>query len=120
MTSQRIVRFEAVWHHVCSPTEAGEGGAMAFRALEPLDSTALVARSAAAAARRTTLFAVGETLAAAARVVVVGLVGVGDAVEVREGRFVGEGSKAGKSPRGCWRVATIVSIEASRLFGRGS
>ena len=115
MTSQRMVRLEAVWHQVCSPTEAGEGGATAFRAVEPLVSTALVARSAAATARRATVFAVGETLAASARVAVVGLVGAGDAVEVREGRLVGEGSKAGKSPRGCWRVATIVSIGASRL-----
>lgn len=106
--------LEAVWHQVLSPTSAGEGGATAFRALDALLSKDLVALSAAAAARRTTDFAVGETVAADARVAIVGLVGAGDAVEVREGRLVGEGSKAGKSPRGCWRVATIVSIEAMR------
>lgn len=33
---------------------------------------------------------------------------VGAGVEVRDWRFVGDGSKAGKSPRGCWRVDTIV------------
>lgn len=73
-----------------------------------------------AAARLATAFAVGKTFEAAARVVVVGLVGAGDAVEVREGLFVGEGSNAGKSPRGCWRVATIMSIRTVRSRSRGS
>lgn len=40
------------------------------------------------------------------------LVGTGDAVEVREGFLVGEGSKAGKLPRGFWRVETMVELVA--------
>jgi hypothetical protein len=92
-----------VWHHPCSSTSDGEGGATASTASEALDT-----------ARLATAFAVGDTLEATARVGLVGLVGAGDAVEVREDLFVGEGSNAGKSPRGCWRVETIISIEGSR------
>lgn len=95
--------FDAVWHHTCSPTSEGEGGVSASTALD-----------AFAAARLATILAVGDTLEATARVAVVGLVGAGDAVEVREGFFVGEGSNAGKSPRGCWRVATILLIRIMR------
>jgi hypothetical protein len=68
---------------------------MAFEALET--------------ARLATALAVGETLDTAALVALVGLAGAGDAVDVREDLLVGEGSNAGKSPRGCWRVETIVS-----------
>lgn len=98
--SHKIVRFDAVWHHPCSPTSEGEGGATASTALEVFETARLV-----------TAFAVVDTLDAALRVAIVGLVGAGDAVEVRDGLFVGEGSNAGKSPCGCWRVDTIVSIE---------
>ncbi len=35
--------------------------------------------------------------------------GAGEAVEVRDARFVGEGSTAGKSPRGWLRVETITA-----------
>ena len=91
--SHKIVRFDAVWHHPCSSTSDGEGGATASTAMEALDTAPLA-----------TAFAVGDTLEATARVGLVGLVGLvgaGDAVEVREDLFIGEGSNAGKSPRGC-------------------
>lgn len=96
--------FDAVWHHPDSLTCDGEGGAIASTALEALET-----------ARLATTFAGGEMLGATARVGLVGLVGAGDAVEVREDLFVGEGSNAGKSPRGCWRVETILSNRAMRL-----
>ena len=106
--SHRIVRFDAVWHHPVSLISEGDGGATASTALEALET-----------ARLATAFAVGETSDATARVALVGLVGACDAGETREGLFVGEGSNAGKSPRGCWRVETIVSIRAMRSRLRG-
>ena len=84
-----------MWHHLASPTSDGEGGAILSTTLEVLDM-----------ARLATAFAVGATSNAVALVGLVGLVGAG--VEVREDLFVGDGSDAGKSPRGCWRVATIL------------
>ena len=51
--------------------------------------------------RRDTALNVGEELLKSGE-------SVGKGVEVRDWRFVGEGSVAGKSPRGCWRVDTIV------------
>jgi hypothetical protein len=102
IASHRIVRFDAVWHHLASPTSDGEGGAIFSTALEVLDI-----------ARFATAFAVGATFNAVARVGLVGLVGAG--VEVREDLFVGDGSDAGKSPRGCWRVATILLCATLRL-----
>jgi hypothetical protein len=101
MASHNMVRFDVVWHHLASPSSDGEGGAIFSTASEVLDM-----------ARFATAFAVGATFNAVARVGLVGLVGLvgaGDTVEVREGLFVGDGSDAGKSPRGCWRVATIFS-----------
>ena len=95
MASLNMVRFDVVWHHLASPSSDGEGGAIFSTASEVLDM-----------ARFATAFAVGATFNAAARVGLVGLVGAG--VEVREDLFVGDGSDAGKSPRGCWRVATIL------------
>lgn len=102
--SHRMVRFDAVWHHPDSPTSDGEGGATFSTASEVFDITRLAAA-----------FAVGETLDAKARVGLVGLVGAGDAVEAREDRFVGDGSNAGKSPRGCWRVETMTTRKVTRL-----
>lgn len=87
-----------MWHHPDSPTSDGEGGAIFPTASEVLETTRLAAA-----------FAVGVTLDVKPRVGLVGLVGAGDAVEVREGLFVGDGSTAGKSPRGCWRVETMMS-----------
>jgi len=101
--SHRIVRFDAVWHHPDSLISEGEGGAMASSAFEVLEI-----------ARLATAFAVGDTLAANSRVALVGLVGAGDAVDVRDGLFVGDGSNAGKSPLGCWRVETMAIIEKMR------
>lgn len=94
--SHRIVRFDAVWHQADSPISAGEGGATAPTASEVLET-----------ARLATAFIVGEIFDATAREGLVELVGAGDAVDVRDGLLVGEGSKVGKSPRGCWRVATM-------------
>lgn len=99
MVSQRIVRFDAVWHQPCSSISDGEGGAAASTILTVLDT-----------ARLATAFAVGETLDAPACAALVGLVGAGDAVDVREDLLVGDGSNAGKSPRGCCRVETIESF----------
>jgi len=47
--------------------------------------------------------------------------GAGDSVEVRDraGRFVGDDSVAGKSPRGCCRVATILEFRISVRSMRG-
>jgi len=47
--------------------------------------------------------------------------GAGDSVEVRDraGRFVGDDSVAGKSPRGCCRVATILEFGISVRSMRG-
>jgi hypothetical protein len=45
----------------------------------------------------------------------VGLEGAGDAVDVREGLFVGDGSNAGKSPWGCLRVDTIVTAQCGAI-----
>jgi hypothetical protein len=56
------------------------------------------------AARRAKDFAVGEELRSGE------LPGAGDAVEVRDDFFVGDGSKAGKLPRGVWRVETMVMM----------
>lgn len=103
IVSQRIVRFDAVWHHPDSLISEGDGGAIASTALEVLDT-----------ARLATAFAVGETLLANPRVALVGLVGAGDAVDVRICLFVGEGSNSGKSPLGCWRVETIVASNWTR------
>ena len=100
--SQRTVRFDAVWHQPGSSIWDGEGGAIASTTLAVLDT-----------ARLATAFAVGETLDATARAALValeGLVGAGDAVDVREVLLEGDGSNAGKSPRGCWRVETIESF----------
>lgn len=92
-----------MWHHPDSLIFEGEGGAIASSAFEVLET-----------ARLAIAFAVGDTLAASSRVALVGLVGAGDAVDVRDGRFVGDGSNAGKSPLGCWRVETMVIIEEMR------
>ncbi len=103
MVSQRIVRFDAVWHHLDSLISDGDGGATASTASEVLET-----------ARLATAFRAGEAFEAAERIALVGLVGAGDAVEVREGFLVGEGSNAGKSPWGCWRVDTIMSIDLTQ------
>lgn len=58
-----------------------------------------------------TAFASGERLDTTAYVALVGLVGAGEAVDVREDLLVGDRSNAGKSPRGCCRVETIELIE---------
>lgn len=106
MVIQRTVRLDAVWHHVDSPTSEGFGGDVAAM-------VSFAAMRALLAVRRASDFAAGvesrsDTL----------LVGAGDAVEVREGFLVGEGSYSGKSPRGCWRVATMVAVFA--IVGRRS
>lgn len=80
---QRIVRLDAVWHHDDSLILEGEGGAATAMVLE--------------IARLATEFEVGEELRSLKRG---GEVGAGEAVEVRVVRLVGEGSGAGKSPRG--------------------
>lgn len=80
---QRIVRFDAVWHHDDSLISEGEGGAAAAMVLET--------------ARLASDFEVGEELRSLR---MRGEVGAGDAVEVRDARLVGESSGAGKSPRG--------------------
>lgn len=103
MVSHKIVRFDAVWHHPDSLISEGEGGAIASMAFVVLEI-----------ARLATAFAVGETLEAKLRVGLVGLVGAGDAVEVRDCLFVGEGSNAGKSPWGCLRVETMLRIRGMR------
>jgi hypothetical protein len=105
---QSTVRFEAVWHQLDSLTWAGAGG----------DATAMVSAAtsrALLAARRAKDFAVGDELRSGE------LVGAGDAVDVRDGFLVGEGSKVGKLPRGVWRVETIVAVnrvESSTRLGR--
>jgi hypothetical protein len=50
------------------------------------------------------------------------LVGAGDAVEVevRNSFFVGDDSKAGKSPWGCLRVETIFTMQRSRSYIAGA
>lgn len=84
---QSTVRFDAVWHHVDSPTSDGLGG----------DAIAIVSEAASRAfciARRLNVLAVGDELRSGE------LVGAGDAVEVRDAFLVGEGSKVGKFPEG--------------------
>jgi hypothetical protein len=78
--SQKIVRFDAVWHHPGSLISDGEGGATSAAALET--------------ARLASDLAVGEGVRSGDHE------GTGDTVEVRDrgGFFVGEGSGAGKSP----------------------
>lgn len=78
--SQKMVRFEAVWHHADSPISLGDGGAISAAALET--------------ARLASDLVVGDKLRSGDDV------GAGDAVEVRERGIllVGEGSVAGKSP----------------------
>jgi hypothetical protein len=96
--SQSTVRFEAVWHQVLSFTSEGAGG----------DATAMVSAAtecAVAAARRAKDFAVGEDARSGEE-----LPGAGEAVDVRDDFFVGEGSKVGKLPRGVWRVETILTM----------
>jgi len=90
--SQTRVRFEAVWHHPCSPISDDVGGATAEATLE----TARFAKA----------FAVGDVVKSGWPM------GAGDAVEARELFLVGDGSKAGKLPSGFRRVVTIVAIRA--------
>ena len=80
-----------MWHHVGSLISDGEGGLISALALE--------------IARLASDFGGGEELRS-------GEVGAGDAVEVRDlGVFLmGDGSVAGKSPCGCERVDTMVTI----------
>lgn len=85
--SHRRVRLDAVWHHVVSPISEGEGGV----ATAMVSETARLARDLE-----------GDELTSRK------LGGAGDAV--RDALLVGEGSVAGKLPRGCWRVATMVKI----------
>lgn len=108
-----MVRLEAVWHHADSPISAGAGGAMTSSVSGLIFETARRASSVG-------LAVVGEVLPLLLKVGEEDDLRSGDealrpGVEVRErveGRLVGEatgGSVAGKSPRGCWRVATIVA-----------
>jgi hypothetical protein len=90
--SQTSVRFEAVWHHACSPISDGEGGATAAATLE----AARLARALEAGDKEKSGWPMGA----------------GDAVEARELLLVGEGSKAGKLPSGFRRVVTIVAVRA--------
>jgi hypothetical protein len=91
--SQRTVRFEAVWHQLDSFTSEGAGG----------DATAT--ECAVVAARRAKVLAVGDDARSGEE-----LPGAGEAVDVRDDFFVGEGSKVGKLPRGVWRVETILTV----------
>jgi hypothetical protein len=90
-----------VWHHVDSLTWKGAGGF----------TTAMVSVAALRAfltARRAKEVAVGDESRSGE------LVGAGDAVDVRDDFLVGEGSKAGKLPRGVWRVDTIVTMKRKK------
>lgn len=109
--SQRMVMLDAVWHHPGSPMSDGFGGAALATALEAVSTALEAAATVLEAARFASDFAGGNE----SKVDDVGDVGAGDAVDVRELFLTGEGSDTGKSPCGCWRVETMVTIQRKQI-----